>query len=100
MSINGFSVTYAHVNDVTDELRAQTVKVQNQLEQLNMTMQSLQSQLEGAMFTEYQNKYRSWQYNVADMNTLLVKAENALKEISNDYSSTDSREAMNWQALL
>lgn len=100
MSINGFSVTYAYVNEATDELRAQTKNVENQLEQLNTTMQSLQSQLEGAMFTEYQNKYRSWQSNVADMNTLLLKAEAALQQISHEYSSTDSREAMNWQALL
>ncbi|MEV6820003.1 WXG100 family type VII secretion target [Nocardiopsis dassonvillei] len=100
MSINGFSVTYAHVNDVTEELRAQTVKVQQQIEDLNTTMQSLKTQLEGAMFTEYEKKYASWQLNVEDMNTLLKEAERALIQISNQYESTDSREAMNWQALL
>lgn len=100
MSINGFSVTYAHVNDVTDDLRAQTVKVQQQIEDLNTTMWSLKAQLEGAMFTEYEKKYASWQLNVEDMNTLLKEAERALIQISDQYESTDSREAMNWQALL
>ncbi|MFD3683560.1 WXG100 family type VII secretion target [Nocardiopsis sp. NPDC058631] len=100
MSINGFDVSYAYVDEATNELRTQTKAVQDQIEALDAQMQTVKAELDGAMAAEYDRKVLSWRTNVADMQLLLGKAEAALNEIRNNYSSTDGREAMNWQALM
>ncbi|MFD6952320.1 hypothetical protein A6A08_24730 [Nocardiopsis sp. TSRI0078] len=100
MTINGFDVSYAYVDEATSELRTQTKAVQDQIESLDSQMQVVKADLDGAMAAEYDRKVASWRANVADMQLLLGKAEAALNEIRNNYASTDGREAMNWQALL
>ncbi|NYH54476.1 MULTISPECIES: WXG100 family type VII secretion target [Nocardiopsis] len=100
MTINGFDVSYAYVDEATDELRTQTKAVQDQIESLDSQMQVVKADLDGAMAAEYDRKVASWRANVVDMQLLLGKAEAALNEIRNNYASTDGREAMNWQALL
>ncbi|WP_017572555.1 WXG100 family type VII secretion target [Nocardiopsis halotolerans] len=100
MSINGFSVSYAHVDEATQNLVAQTKAVQNQIESLDAEMAQIKPQLAGAMAEEYDRKVASWRANVVDMQTLLGKAQDALNQIRDDYAGTDAREAMNWQALM
>jgi WXG100 family type VII secretion target len=100
MTINGFDVSYAEVDQATIELDTQTKAVRKQIEDLDSEMQSLRSQLDGAMFEQYQVKMASWKANVTDMETLLGKARVALNSIREDYAGTDGREAMNWQALM
>lgn len=98
--MNGFDVSYGHVDDATMRLGQQTEAVARQIEELDLKMQTLLADLEGETKENYEAKVKAWRLNVADMRTLLGKAQNALADIRNNYSGTDRREAMNWAALL
>ena len=98
--MNGFDVSYGHVDDATMRLGQQTEAVARQIEELDAKMQKLLADLEGETKENYEAKVKSWRMNVADMRTLLGKAQNALNDIRNNYSGTDRREAMNWASLL
>ncbi|MFV2198991.1 WXG100 family type VII secretion target [Nocardiopsis sp. LOL_012] len=98
--MSGFDVTYAYVDEATMNLRAQTTNVANAIEQLDAQMQAVMSDLAGATADNYQAKVSAWRMNVADMQTLLGKAEMALNSIRNNYAGTDSREAMQWADLM
>ncbi|WP_017587176.1 WXG100 family type VII secretion target [Nocardiopsis ganjiahuensis] len=98
--MNGFDVSYGHVDDATMRLGQQTEEVARQIEALDAKMRVLLGDLEGETKENYELKVSSWRLNVADMRTLLGKAQGALNDIRNNYSGTDRREAMNWSALL
>ena len=98
--MNGFDVSYGRVDEATMRLVQQTEAVARQIEELDTKMRAVLSDLEGETKENYEVKVRSWRMNVADMRTLLGKAQVALNDIRNNYSGTDRREAMNWSALL
>lgn len=98
--MQGFEVSYAHVDEATVRLSQQTEAVARQVEELDAKMQVLLADMAGQMKENYQTKVSSWRLNVEDMRMLLGKAQSALNDIRNNYSGTDSREAMNWAALL
>jgi WXG100 family type VII secretion target len=98
--MQGFDVSYAHVDEATNRLRQQTETVARQIEELDQKMQTLLADMSGDMKENYQIKVASWRTNVQDMRFLLAKAEKALNDIRNNYSGTDRREGMNWAALL
>lgn len=98
--MSGFDVSYGHVDEATTRLVQQTEAVARQIEELDAKMQAVLSDLEGETKENYETKVKSWRMNVADMRTLLGKAQVALNDIRNNYSGTDRREAMNWSALL
>ncbi|MFL1376764.1 MULTISPECIES: WXG100 family type VII secretion target [unclassified Nocardiopsis] len=98
--MNGFDVSYAHVDEATTRLVQQTEDVARQIEELDAKMRAVLADLEGETKENYEVKVKAWRLNVADMRTLLGKAQVALNDIRNNYSGTDRREAMNWAALL
>ncbi|MCY9784011.1 WXG100 family type VII secretion target [Nocardiopsis sp. EMB25] len=98
--MDGFDVSYAYVDESTQQLRVQTETVANAIENLDMQMQTVRADLEGATAEAYDAKVKQWRLNVADMRTLLGKAEMALNQIRNNYSGTDSREAVEWASLM
>ncbi|WP_150242691.1 WXG100 family type VII secretion target [Nocardiopsis quinghaiensis] len=98
--MNGFDVHYAQVDEGSTTLSTQTAAVRNQIDTLDAQMQAVKADLEGDMATEYDRKVASWRNNVADMQFLLGKAQEALNEIRTNYTATDGREAMKWQALM
>jgi WXG100 family type VII secretion target len=98
--MNGFDVSYSYVDEATQALRVQTDTVARAIEDLDAQMQPVKADLEGATADNYDAKVKQWRMNVADMRTLLNRAEMALNTIRNNYSGTDSREAMEWAALM
>ncbi|MBB6119146.1 WXG100 family type VII secretion target [Nocardiopsis algeriensis] len=98
--MNGFDINYGPVEDAKGMLRTQTEAVARQIEELDAQMQAVRSDLEGATAENYDAKVKSWRMNVEDMRVLLAKAEIALGQIAQNYSTTDNREAMNWSALM
>jgi WXG100 family type VII secretion target len=98
--MNGFDVSYARVDQATIELRVQTDTVAKAIEDLDIQMRSIKQKLEGAMADSYDAKVAQWRTNVADMRTLLTRAEMALNSIRDNYQGTDSREAMEWASLM
>ncbi|MFI6576136.1 WXG100 family type VII secretion target [Nocardiopsis sp. NPDC050513] len=98
--MDGFDVSYAYVDEATQQLRVQTDTVANAIETLDMQMQTVRADLEGATAEAYDAKVKQWRLNVADMRTLLGRAEMALNQIRNNYSGTDSREAVEWASLM
>lgn len=98
--MDGFDVSYGYVDEATQALRVQTETVARAIENLDAQMQPVKADLEGATADNYDAKVRSWRMNVEDMRTLLGRAEFALNTIRNNYSGTDSREAMEWASLM
>ncbi|MEV2275678.1 WXG100 family type VII secretion target [Nocardiopsis sp. NPDC049922] len=98
--MDGFDVTYAYVDQATQQLVTETQNVANAIETLDSQMQAVRADLEGATAEAYDAKVKQWRLNVADMNVLLGRAQAALNEIRNNYSGTDGREATEWAALL
>lgn len=98
--MQGFDISYAHVDEATMRLVQQTDAVAKQIEDLDMKMQTILADMEGETKDNYQTKVAQWRLNVSDMRVLLSKAQSALNDIRNNYSGTDRRQAMTWAALL
>lgn len=98
--MSGFDISYGRVDEATQLLHQQTEAVAKQIEDLDQKMQVVLADTAGETKESYQKKINSWRLNVDDMRSLLQKAEMALDKIRHNYSGTDRRQAMNWDALL
>jgi WXG100 family type VII secretion target len=80
-------------------MRTETQNVDDYLDALQMTLDSVRSKLEGDTATNYDIAMAKWRGHVDDMKFLLNQADLTLRKISEDYATTDRTEGGLWAAL-
>lgn len=93
---NNIYVNYGATNNVIDDLSSANSQIQQQLDDLQTTIQGLQATWSGASNSEYTIAQTRWNNDMTQMQGMLPVYGQTLNDMSSNYSTTDNRLANQW----
>ncbi|MBU6534597.1 WXG100 family type VII secretion target [Streptomyces sp. NPDC057245] len=92
-------VDFSKNANVAEDLRLQTVNIENWLRQLEQELTELKSTWEGEDRLAYDEKQKQWDASVEAMKAMLADHSALLDEVSNAFRDNQNKTAMAWQSL-
>jgi WXG100 family type VII secretion target len=93
---NNIYVNYNSTNNVIDDLSSANSQIQQQLDDLQTTIQGLQATWSGASNSEYTVAQTRWNNDMTQMQGMLPVYSQTLHNMSSNYGTTDNRLANMW----
>ncbi|MFD7135392.1 WXG100 family type VII secretion target [Streptomyces sp. NPDC059894] len=94
-----FMMNYGASGTASEYLQQMTTAVRNQVDTVHATVQTVISELEGAMAQQYKIEHDKWTAKVDEMGGVLSSGNTVLVNNTQGYYTTDVNEQNRWEGL-